>query len=111
MAKKNNRPKSANGADRKLAEVRSILQRYQAQHPSAKVDAKRYNSASIRVRVVDPAFEGVHRADRDKELWELIQELPDDTAADITMLVLLAPSELSSSMANLEFEHPSPSQL
>ena len=111
MAKKTARGKSTNGSDRKLTEVRSILGRYQSLHPSAKVEAKRYNSASIRVRVIDPAFEGVHRADRDKELWEMMQELPDDTVADLTMLVMLAPSELRTSMANLEFEDPSPSQL
>jgi hypothetical protein len=111
MVKKTSRPRPTNGADDKLRSIRAILNQYKARHPDARVDARRYNSVSIRVRVIDPRFEGTNRSDRDKELWELMKALPDDTVADVTMLVLLAPSEITTSLANLEFEHPSPSQL
>jgi hypothetical protein len=111
MVKKSSGGKSRNGADKKLSVILEILEQYKAGHPKAEVDARRYNSASIRVRVIDPHFEGMHLADRDNELWNLLQVLPDDAIADVTMLVLLAPSELSSSLANLEYEQPSGSQL
>src|SRR5437588_7471031 len=99
MAKDVNRARSANGADPKLEAVRCVLRRYKALHPDANVGARRYNSVSIRVRVIDPCFEGVSRADRDDELWKLLEALPDDTFSDITMLVLLAPSETATSLA------------
>jgi hypothetical protein len=110
MAKRTTRLKSTNG-DPQVEAVRNVLSEYKSRHPEAKVDVRRYNSASIRVRVIDPAFEGVSLVDRDDELWELLEKLPDDTIADLSMLITLAPSELRTSMANLEFEDPSPSQL
>jgi hypothetical protein len=111
MAKKAIPEKTMDGADPKLSAIASVLERYEVQHPGAKAEARRYNSASIRVRIIDPRFEGTSRADRDKELWELLEPLPEDTIADLTMLALLAPSEMPTSLANREFEHPSPSRL
>ena len=83
-----------------------------------KVDAYRYNSASLRVRVIDKRFESVSREDRDRLVEPIIDTLPSDTQSDIVNLVLLAPSELEQpsdsfreNMLNTEFENPSPSML
>jgi stress-induced morphogen len=73
--------------------------------------AYQYNEASIRVRVVDPAFQGKSKSERAKMVSSLLEELPEDIEADITLLLLLTPAELSESMINVEFEHPSPSVL
>lgn len=82
------------------------------------VDSYRYNSASIRVRVIDARFEGLSHVERDTLIEPYLAKLPDDTQADIVTLLALAPSELApgskmlrQQLLNLEFEDPSPSQL
>lgn len=83
-----------------------------------KVDAYRYNSASLRVRVIDNRFEGISRDERDKIVEPYIEKLPPSTQSDIVTLVLLAPTDLDQPndtfreyMLNTEFENPSPSML
>lgn len=83
-----------------------------------RVDAYRYNSASLRVRVIDKRFESIPREERDKIVEPSIDALPSSTQADIVTLVLLAPSEFERPsetfrefMLNTEFENPSPTML
>ena len=57
-------------------------------------DAYRYNSASIRVRVIDPRFEGMPREKRDAMVEQCLDRLPPETQSDIVFLFTLAPSEL-----------------
>ncbi len=82
------------------------------------VDAYRYNSASIRVRVIDPQFEGLRPEQRDAMVEPHLEKLPERTQADIMSLFTFAPSELHDSPAtfkafllNTEFDNPSPSIL
>jgi hypothetical protein len=79
-------------------------------------DAYRYNSASIRVRVVDSRFEGLSTEKRDAMVEPFLDKLPERTQADIINLFTFAPSELQPAstktfLLNLEFEDPSPSML
>jgi stress-induced morphogen len=78
-------------------------------------DAYRYNSASIRVRVVDERFEGKSSEQRDAMVERLLKNLPEQLQADIMNLVTLYPGEdhtsLTARLANEEFESPTPSQL
>lgn len=83
-----------------------------------RVDAYRYNSASLRVRIIDSRFESVTRDERDRLVESFIDQLPPSTQSDIVNLVLLAPSEfdqpeksLREFMQNVEFENPSRSML
>jgi hypothetical protein len=83
-----------------------------------KVDAYRYNSASIRLRVIDPRFEGLSHEQRDAMVEPHLEHLPERTQADIMSLFTFAPSELQQvsktfreSLLNKEFEDPSPSML
>ena len=83
-----------------------------------RVDAYRYNSASLRVRVIDRRFEAIPRDDRDAIVEPHIDKLPPETQSDIVTLVLLAPSECENPngtfrefMLNHEFENPSPTML
>ncbi len=78
----------------------------------------RYNSASIRVRVIDPTFEGLSREKRDALVEPFLDTLPANTQSDIVTLLTFAPSELIQSPAtfrefllNAEFEDSSPSML
>lgn len=81
-------------------------------------DAYRYNSASIRVRVIDSTFAEKSIDQRDEIVERHLKKLPERTQADIVNLLTFAPQELTSSDAvstayilNLEFESPSPSML
>lgn len=81
-------------------------------------DAYRYNTASIRVRVIDPRFEGLSREQRDTMVEEHLDKLPPETQRDIVTLFTFAPSELQSTprtfreyMLNTEFDEPTPSAL
>ncbi|MEX0775384.1 MAG: hypothetical protein WD042_06670 [Phycisphaeraceae bacterium] len=80
-----------------------------------KADAYRYNSASIRVRVIDAKFEGLAPERRDAIVEAYLKQLPERTQADIINLYTFAPSELKESskevLVNTEFDDPSPSML
>jgi stress-induced morphogen len=90
-------------------ETRQIEQVIRKSFPD--VRAYRYNSASIRVRVIDKKFTKMSRVERERLVDPLLDELPEDTKSDITILLLLAPHETATSPMNLEFEHPTPSRL
>ncbi len=80
-----------------------------------RVDAYRFNSASIRVRVIDKRFEGMPVSEREDLVMPVLDKLPKKIREDILMVVLLAPSEQTTpnrqSLINLEFEEPSRSLL
>lgn len=80
-----------------------------------RADAYRYNSASIRVRVIDSRFEGMPRDQRDALVEAVLDKLPEETQQDIVTLFTFAPSELQVApktlreyMLNSEFEDPNP---
>ena len=82
------------------------------------VDAYRYNSASIRVRVIDPRFQGLSTENRDAMVEVYLDQLPERTQADIMTLFTFAPSMFEQTsksrrdfLLNVEFEEPSPSRL
>ena len=78
-------------------------------------DAYRYNSASIRVRIIDSRFAGKSAEERDELVEPLLAQLPEETQADIINLLTLSPGEPDESFkarfANEEFENPSRSML
>jgi hypothetical protein len=76
-----------------------------------KVEVRRYNSVSIRVRITDPAFQGRAFDERVREVYKAVSALPQTVQADITMLILLAPGEAGNPLLNYEFENPSPDRL
>jgi hypothetical protein len=95
-------------------QVEAVLQRAGFEQ----VNAYRYNSASIRVRVIDSRFEGLPPEARDAQVEPYLEQLPERTQADIMNLFTFAPKELEESpktsrqfLLNAEFEDPSPSIL
>jgi hypothetical protein len=97
--------------DSGVQQVLAVLAQYDDQHPNAKIEAYRQNSASIRLRIIDPEFEPFDRARREDLIWEILGQLPDEVRSQITLLLLLTPQEASFSFANFEFENPLPSML
>ena len=96
-------------SEQDLLSIKKTFQAYEGKHPGAQIELYRRNSISVRIRVVDPTFAKMEISDRHAKVWEYLGELPEDVLGDISMLVLLAPGEARMSIANLEFEDPSPS--
>jgi len=97
--------------DDRLQAIADALEKYERQHPNAQVEVYRQNSVSVRVRIVDTDFAGVSKADRHDTVWALLQDLPEEEQAEISVLLLLTPDEAKMSFANYEFDHPIPSRL
>jgi stress-induced morphogen len=78
-------------------------------------DAYQFNPASIRVRVIDPQFEGKSAEERDALIERVLQTLPEDTQSKIINVYTFAPRELQpvsrEYLLNEEFEHPGESML
>jgi stress-induced morphogen len=95
--------------------VRAILKaletKYKPAHPEAEFDSYRQNSASIRIRIIDPGFRDLDRVTRDDQIWEILGSLPEDIQSQITVVLLLTPEEAKTSFANMDFENPIPSRL
>ncbi len=103
--------RSDDTSDAHVQQILEVLDKYRFDHPQAQIDAYRRNPASIRIRIIDPDFQGIDRLRREDPVWPLLEELPEEVRAEISMLVLLTPEERSTSFANLEFENPVPSLL
>jgi stress-induced morphogen len=93
--------------------VEDLLQRH-----FERADSYRYNSASIRVRVIDSRFAGQSREKRDALVEQYLDQLPPDTQRDIVTLFTFSPAEIERTpttfreyMLNTEFEAPSRSML
>lgn len=98
-------------ADTRLQAIADALLAYEKQHPNANVEVYRQNSVSVRVRIVDPDFTGVSKADRHDDVWNYLEPLDEELQAEISILLLLTPKEMQNSFANYDFENPIPSQL
>ena len=69
------------------------------------VDAYRFNSASIRVRVIDRRFEGLPREKRDALVEDYLDKLPPDTQRDIVTLFTFAIIETRANAGNIQRVH------
>jgi hypothetical protein len=97
--------------DEILEEIRKSLMAYQQDHPRARIDLYRQSSASIRVRIIDPDLTDMSKRDRNDLAWRYLASVSEETQGDISMIIMVTPTELERSMANLEFEDPVPSVL
>jgi stress-induced morphogen len=89
-----------------VQQIQDVLAEYQRNHKEAQIDVRRRHEVSIRIRVIDPDFCGLDRVDREPEIWKLLDKLPDEVYANITMVLLLTLDEAPNSFANMEFENP-----
>jgi stress-induced morphogen len=99
-------------SDAYLEQIDDALRLYEIRHPRAAIEIYRENSASIRIRIIDPDFAGCDRAQRHNDVWRhYLGNLSDDVQGEISVLLLLTPEETETSFANVEFDHPIPSNL
>jgi hypothetical protein len=97
--------------DANLKQIVEVLRSYAASHPNSDIEAYRHDSVSVRVRIVDPDFERKSRSDREEEIWGLLDQLPEEIASEISLLLLLTPKEAQKSFASDDFDNPIPSKL
>jgi hypothetical protein len=98
-------------SDATLDAIKAAIEPYEQAHADAEVVIYRQNSVSIRIRIIDPDFNGIDKGDRHDGIWALFDGLPEDVQSQITLLLLLTPDEKNLSFANVEFDHPVPSVL
>lgn len=92
-------------------QVLDALGNYENQHAGAEIEAYRQNPFSVRVRIIDPDFAGIPRAERHETVWSFLASLPEEVQSQVSLLILLTPEETARSLANFEFDHPIPSSL
>lgn len=98
--------------DKLVNRVKQVLDHYEESHPAASATLYRQNSASVRVRIVDPRFGRLSKGTRHDRVWKFISErMDEDDLQEISLLILLAPSEQASSFINSEFDKPIRSKL
>jgi stress-induced morphogen len=97
--------------DTQVQQVLDILTAYERAHSQAQIEGRRHNPVSIRLRIIDPDFQGTDRIEREPAIWKLLHRLPEEVLVNITMLLLLTPEESETSLASQEFDHPIPSRL
>ena len=99
-------------SDPAVVALKFALEDYEGEHGGAEATLYRQNSGAIRVRVVDQAFAGMKRSQRHDDVWDYLSKKVDpDVLQEISVLLLMPPDELGSSIMNLEFEDPLPSTL
>jgi hypothetical protein len=100
----------AKPTDKHTKQIEQLLVKtYGAKHPAATIRVYRYNPVSIRVRIVDPDFEGKMIHERESEVWTILKKLPKQVFLDISVLLLITPEEKGGSIMSHEFEDPLPS--
>lgn len=98
--------------DKCVLSLQQALDEYESEHPGADASLYRQNPGSVRVRIVDDRFAGMTRSRRHDHVWEFLSErVSNDVMAEVSVLILLPTAELKTSLANLEFEDPTPSRL
>ncbi|HVS35868.1 MAG TPA: hypothetical protein VMS17_09820 [Gemmataceae bacterium] len=94
-----------------LKQIVQVMRAYEEPHPQAQIEVYRHNSVSVRIRVINREFKGLSRAQREEDLWAVLSRLPEDAAAEVSLLLLLTPEEAKKSFASFEFDNPIPSKL
>ena len=95
-----------------IKDVETALKPYLERHPNAQLDSYSQNSVSIRIRVIDPDFDGLDRGKRHDLIWDYLEKaLPEHLIQQVTVLLLLTPDETDTSYSNMDFEDPIPSNL
>ena len=97
--------------DGQVQQILDLLTVYERTHPQAQIEGRRHNPVSIRLRIIDPDFQGMDRIEREPAVWKLLRQLPEEVFVNITMLLLLTPEETEHSLASQEFDHPIPSRV
>ena len=106
----NGSSESTSALKQRDAETRSVVAVLKKAFPRATVDAYRYATWSIRVRVIDPAFGKIKPFDRIDKVSDALDALPSSTQQQIIRVVPVTPAEHRKKVwsHDYEFDHPLP---
>ena len=96
-------------ADEAVEQIRAVLEAYERSHEGSECFVRRYNPASIRIKIIDSTFHGLSKGERHDYARSFLSALPEDVLAQISVLLCLEPGETS--LLDLEFRDPSRSSL
>ena len=103
-------PAVRGSVDAIIQSLKDALGAYEAERPGADAALYRQNAGSVRVRVIDRRFEGAPKARRHDDVWNLLaSRVPEDTVAEVSQVLAIAPAEMRMSFSNLDVEQPIPS--
>jgi hypothetical protein len=106
MAQRPNKP------DKFVQRILEVLRStYGSKHAKAIIHVYRYNSASIRIRIIDPDLTGKDLVEREETVWPILQALPGEILSEITVLLLITPKERKSSFMSMDFDDRTASPL
>jgi stress-induced morphogen len=93
--------------DKVVGKIKEILDQYELAHPTAVATLYRQDSASVRVRIVDPRFGRSSKGARHDKVWKFISDRLDEIdREEVALLILLTPAEQPESFINSEFDKP-----
>jgi hypothetical protein len=95
--------------DDSLDRILEALAQFQKDHPDADCAVYRFNSAAIRIRLVDKVFQGKSKARRHEYALKYLSDLDEDVLTQVSVLLCLEPGETS--LLDTEFKDPRPSRL
>jgi stress-induced morphogen len=94
---------------KELKAIQKALKPYFDQHPRARLDMYRRDKFILRMRIIDPDFDGMTQEQRDDLIWDMLyKNLHEDLLQELSMVLLLSPREVKESMVNIDFEKPQP---
>lgn len=96
-------------SDDDLKWLANALKAFEKKHSAAKCIVYRYNPAAIRIKIVDSVFADMTKSERHDYAFGFLKKVPEDTVAQVSVLLCLAPGEHS--LLDAEFSDPSPSML
>jgi len=89
--------------------LKKALGTYEERFPGSSGSLYRQDRADIRLRIIDERFAGMSRLRRHNQVWKFLADIVgDDVISEVSTLILLPPTELKRSFANLDFEDPLP---
>jgi len=95
--------------DAAVEQIAAVLEGYERSNPGAETAVYRYNPASIRIRIVDAAFDGRSKGERHDHVWRYLRQLPEDVASQVSVVLCLVPGETS--LLDIEFRDPTRSYI
>ena len=95
--------------DTMVKALKNALEAYEDRFAGSSGSLYRQDRADIRVRIIDERFAGMSRSRRHNQVWKFLADIVgDDVISEVSTLILLPPTELKGSFANLDFEEPLP---
>ncbi len=95
--------------DENVEQAAGALREYEEANAGSECSVYRYNPASIRIKIIDTAFQDRSKGERHDYAMRWLNHLADDVISQISVLLCLAPGE--SSLLDLEFQDPTHSIL